>query len=184
MMQFFEHVTVLRDCDAIAIPAGIAVTLNKDREVVITQALGGSYTVNDDGQLLRIASKDADALGKDDVVEKESDLDLGEGDGVNLVRIYDQLRTCYDPEIPINIVELGLIYDINCFELLNGRHHVRITMTLTSAGCGMGTILAEEIREKCLCVSNVDAIEVILVYDPPWSRDMVSEAAKLQLGLL
>ncbi|MEY8253254.1 MAG: putative Fe-S cluster assembly protein SufT [Colwellia sp.] len=184
MMQFFEHVTVLRDCNAIAIPAGIAVTLNEGKEVVITQALGGSYTVNDDGQLLRIAGKDADALGKDDVVENESDLDVSEGDGVNLVRIVDQLRSCYDPEIPINIVELGLIYDINCYALLDGRHHVRITMTLTSAGCGMGKILAEEIREKCLSVANVDDIEVIFAYDPPWSDDMISDAAKLQLGLL
>ncbi|OUS28746.1 putative Fe-S cluster assembly protein SufT [Thalassotalea sp. 42_200_T64] len=183
-MQFVEHVTVLRNCDAIVIPAGITVTLNKGREVVITQALGGSYTVNDNGQLLRVASQDADALGKADIPKNESKAEFGKENGVNLVRIYEQLSTCYDPEIPINIVELGLVYDVNCYELLDGRHHIRITMTLTSAGCGMGTVLAEDIRVKCLNVANVDVIEVIFVYDPPWQQDMMSEAAKLQLGLL
>ena len=99
-------------------------------------------------------------------------------------QIYEQLKSCYDPEIPINIVELGLIYDVNCYQLIDGRNLVRITMTLTAAGCGMGTVIAEDVKRKCMDVPNVDDVDVTVVFDPPWSYDMISDAAKLQLGLL
>lgn len=180
----FEHVTVLRDCKAITIPYGETITLKKGDEVVITQALGGSYTLSYHGQLLRVANEDGDALGKSVItvtaVSAENTIDHQ----VNLVQIYEQLKTCYDPEIPVNIVELGLIYDVNCYQLIDGRNLVRITMTLTAAGCAMGTVIAEEVKRKCLALANVDQVEVDIVFDPPWSYEMVSDAAKIQLGLL
>lgn len=183
-MMHVEHVTVLRDCHAITIPNGVAVTLSKGREVVITQALGGSFTVNDSGQLLRISGQDGDALAQtvvDLIPAAEQNVDDHQ---VNFVQIYDQIRTCYDPEIPINIVDLGLIYDVNCYELLDGRHLVRISMTLTAFGCGMGSLIAEEVKSKCLSVPNVDDVEVNIVFDPPWNETMISDVAKLELGLL
>lgn len=180
----FEHVTVLRDCKAIAIPYGETIILKKGDEVVITQALGSSYTVNYHGQLLRVDNADGDAIGKSvpmtTAVSEENTADHD----VNFVRLYEQLRTCYDPEIPVNIVELGLIYDVNCYQLIDGRNLVRITMTLTAAGCAMGTVIADEVKRKCLALANVDQVEVTIVFDPPWSYEMVSDAAKLQLGLL
>ena len=184
MSTMFENVTVLRDCNAITIPNGISMTLSKGSKVVITQALGGSYTVNARGQLLRIAGEDGDALGKPVIMQSKADKESSKDQGVNFMRVFAQLKTCYDPEIPINIVELGLIYDVNCYQLIDGRNLLRITMTLTAAGCGMGNILAEEVRDRCLTVANVDEVEVKLVFDPPWSYEMISDAAKLQLGLL
>lgn len=182
----FEHVTLLRNCNAITIPNGEPVNLLKDSEVVITQALGGSYTVNYHGQLVRVAGENGDALGKSDFTQAKKNAKSGntEDHQVNLMQIYEQLKSCYDPEIPVNIVELGLIYDVNCYQLIDGRNLVRITMTLTAAGCGMGTVMAEEVKRKCMEVANVDDVDVAIVFDPPWSYDMVSEAAKLQLGLL
>jgi probable FeS assembly SUF system protein SufT len=180
-----EHVTLLRDCKAITIPNGVAITLTKGSDVIITQALGSSYTIYVSGQLCRVAGEDGDTLGKAVILpvtppaEKKAD-----DQGINLDQIFDQIRTCYDPEIPVNIVDLGLIYDVNCYELIDGRHFVRITMTLTAAGCGMGTIIAEEVKSKCLSVPNVDDVEVTLVFDPPWSYDMISDVGKLELGLL
>ncbi|PKH02665.1 putative Fe-S cluster assembly protein SufT [Psychromonas sp. MB-3u-54] len=178
----FEQVTVLRDCKAITIPNGGMITLKKGDQVVITQALGGSYTVNYHGQLLRVTSEDADALGKPALtaVSEQNTIDHE----VNFVQLYDQLKSCYDPEIPVNIVELGLIYDVNCYQLIDGRNLVRIIMTLTAAGCAMGTVIADEVKRKCLALANVDQVEVVIVFDPPWSYEMVSDAAKLQLGLL
>ncbi len=194
MVNRFESVTVRRDCPAIIIPGGENVILAKGREVVITQALGGSYTVNDRARLLRVAGENGDALGKPVIKETHVQGENQAGDynrleqdrdtGVNFIRLFEQLKSCYDPEIPINIVDLGLIYDVNCYELLDGRYLIRIIMTLTAAGCAMGTILADDIRHKCLTVANVGDVEVNIVYDPPWSYDMISDNAKLELGLL
>lgn len=180
----FEHLSVQRDCNAITIPDGASVTLNKGSEVVITQALGGNYTVNYQGRLLQVAGEDADALGqhfsaitqltKNNFVDPE----------INFTQIFAQLKTCYDPEIPVNIVELGLIYDVNCYQLLDGGYLLRITMTLTSAGCGMGAVMVEQIKRKCLSITNVEDVEVSIVFDPLWSAEMLSDTAKVQLGLL
>jgi len=181
----FEHVTVVRDCNAITIPDGVTVTLRKGSEVVITQALGASYTVNYHGQLLRIAEQDGDALGKSvNEATVVTETENNESDEVNFDQVFAQMKTCYDPEIPVNIVDLGLIYDVNCYPLLDGRNLLRISMTLTSFGCGMGGVIADEVKRKCLQVANVDEVEVTLVFDPPWRYEMISDSAKLQLGLL
>ncbi|MDX1303116.1 putative Fe-S cluster assembly protein SufT [Photobacterium sp.] len=184
MQKDFEVATVLRDCDAIVIPSGTPVTLPAHCRVVIIQELGGSFTVNENGRLLRIADKDADALGKKATASVALNRETDTSSEVDLSLVMDQLKTCYDPEIPVNIVDLGLIYTLDHSLLIDGRQMVSITMTLTAFGCGMGPVLVEDIREKVLRVPGVDLVDVRIVYDPPWSVDMMSDAAKLALGLL
>lgn len=185
MNKALEAVTVLRDCSAIAIPSGVPIILPEGCEVLITQALGDTFTVNDHGQLLRIAGTDADALGKEPpLAAQPTTTESNNRFDVDLEQVKEQLRTCYDPEIPVNIVDLGLIYHLSCSTLIDGRQMIRITMTLTAAGCGMGQVIAEDIQQKILSVPGVDLVDVKVVYDPPWSREMMSDAAKLQLGML
>ena len=174
-----------RDCDAILIPVGTPLSLPEGTTVLITQALGGSYTVNVNGNLARIDAKNADALGFD--IKNNIDLDTKKeitGDGVvDEELVWQQLKTCYDPEIPINIVELGLIYQCDITPLGADGNQVDITMTLTSPGCGMGDYLAEDIRLKISNLPNVSKVNVDVTFDPPWSYDMMSEAAKLETGM-
>lgn len=184
-MQENKPITLERDCDAVLIPVGTALELPEGTVVLVTQALGGSYTVNVNGNLARIAAKDADALGfeiedsADETIEKEVS-----GDGsVDEDLVWDQMRTCYDPEIPINIVELGLIYECNITPLGAEGNQVDITMTLTAAGCGMGDFLAEDVRAKIYTVPNVTKVNVYVIFEPPWSQDMMSEAARLETGM-
>ena len=181
-MQPTKTIALLRDCDAALIPDGTPVRLTQGTPVAITQALGGSYTVNTGGNLARIAGRDADALGFE--AEQEAPLETGAAaDGnVNEALVWEQLHTCYDPEIPINIVELGLIYQCEVVPLKTG-NLVNITMTLTAPGCGMGEFLVEDVRDKVLRVPNVTQVNVELTFDPPWHQSMMSEAARLQTGL-
>ncbi len=184
-MQHNEPITIVRDCNAALIPDGTPIKLEKDSVVYITQALGGSYTVNINGNLARVDSKDADALGFE-VEEKSNESEAVHeltGDGsVEESLIWDQLRTCYDPEIPIDIVELGLIYNCSVTPVEAG-NQVDITMTLTAPGCGMGEFLAEDVRSKIYSLPNVTQVNVELTFDPPWNQTMMSEAARLQTGL-
>ncbi len=176
-----EAIELVRDCDAVLIPSGDAVTLRKGEIVHVTQALGGSYTVYINGNLARITGSDADALGFDPVEETTI---AASGDGqVDESQVWDAMRTCYDPEIPINIVELGLIYDCSVQRLAEGGNRVDIRMTLTAPGCGMGTILVEDVRQKIAQIPNVTDVSVDLVFDPPWNMEMMSEAARLQTGM-
>ncbi len=183
-MRHNEQIAIIRDCDAALIPDGTPIRLEKGNIVYITQALGGSYTVNVNGNLARIDSKDADALGFDVEIQNISTVDKEmTGDGsVEEEHIWAQLHTCYDPEIPIDIVELGLVYDCSVSPLETG-NQVNITMTLTAPGCGMGEFLAEDVRNKILNVPNVTQVSVDLTFDPPWNQTMMSEAARLQTGL-
>lgn len=184
-MQENKPVTLNRDCDAVLIPVGTPITLPQGSVVLITQALGGSYTVNANGNLARVDASNADALGFE--VEENLQPTAGKeitGDGtVAEVLIWDQLRTCYDPEIPINIVELGLIYECNITPLGADGNRVDIVMTLTAAGCGMGDFLAEDVRTRVLTVPNVTSVNVDVTFDPPWSQEMMSEAARLETGM-
>lgn len=184
-MQHNEPISLLRDCEAALIPDGTSIKLVKDSIVYITQALGGSYTVNINGNLARVDSKDADALGfeVEDISNESRQVKELSGDGsVEEALIWDQLRTCYDPEIPIDIVELGLIYNCNVTPLEEG-NQVDITMTLTAPGCGMGEFLADDVRSKINSLPNVTQVNVELTFDPPWNQTMMSEAARLQTGL-
>lgn len=180
--QDSEPVTLKRDCEVIVVPSGIPETLEKGCLVYVTQAMGGSFTIYFEGNLYRVAGTDADALGKEPIKPPELPPGATEEDLKTL--IWDQMRTIYDPEIPINIVELGLIYDCRVSRLENDQRYVYIEMTLTAPGCGMGEILVEDVKEKVGLIPTVNKVDVELVFDPPWSQTMMSEAARLEAGLL
>ncbi len=176
-----EPVVIYRDVRAVMVPAGAEVTLKAGQAGYITQALGGSFTVYVDGNLLRIAGEDADALGKDVVKPIELPPNATDDDVRNAV--WDQLKTCYDPEIPINIVDLGLVYECEVRHGEDGSRTVDVKMTLTAPGCGMGDILLDDARDKLERIPTVSEVKVELVFDPPWSPSMMSEAARLQTGM-
>lgn len=180
-------ITLARDCDAILIPMGTPITLQQGSIVFITQALGGAYTININGNLARIAEKDADALGiADPDLDANPDRNVAgiSGDGtVDEDLIWEKMKTCFDPEIPINIVELGLIYDCTITPLNNGGNRVDIIMTLTAPGCGMGQFIADDVRYKIESVPNVTDVNVALTFEPPWNQNMMSESARLATGM-
>ncbi len=182
MSEDSEPVVLRRNCKAVVIPAGFEIELNKNELVYITQAMGGSFTVYFEGSLFRIAGKDADALGKDPQPAPELPAEASKEEFEKVV--WDQIRTCYDPEIPINIVDLGLIYGITVDDTDPQSLKLTVQMTLTAPGCGMGDVLVEDVRDKVAIIPTVDEVEVDLVFDPPWSQDMMSEAARLEAGLL
>lgn len=177
-----EAVTLQRDVEAIMVPAGIPVTLRTDKTGFITQALGGSFTVYIEGNLFRVAGKDADALGKEPMIGPELPPDATDEDVKKLV--WDQMRACYDPEIPINIVELGLVYSCEITRSENGARIADIKMTLTAPGCGMGEVLVQDVKDKVEMVPTIERADVELVFDPPWNQSMMSEAARLQTGMM
>lgn len=177
-----EPVQLYRDVPAVLIPAGDEVILRKGANGYITQALGGSFTVYLDGSLFRIAGENADALGKDPVPPPSLPPDASEADLEKLV--WDQMRTCFDPEIPINIVDLGLVYECSIRRQDDGNRLVEIKMTLTAPGCGMGEILVHDVRSKIELIPTVSKADVELVFDPPWSQEMMSEEARLQTGMM
>src|SRR4051794_6687596 len=175
--------TLTRDCIAIRIPSGESITLSAGTPVFITQALGGSYTVATDQGLARIAQTDGDALGiaptaAGDATPVRSDIRVEEK------QVWDQLRTCYDPEIPVNIVDLGLVYDCAIEQPEGQAAKVQVKMTLTAPGCGMGPVIAQEAQQKILSLPGVADADVVLVWDPPWNQAMISEVGKMKLGLL
>ncbi|KGM56681.1 FeS assembly SUF system protein SufT [Lysobacter arseniciresistens ZS79] len=179
-----EPVRFERDCPAVLVPQGDAVNLPAGSVGYITQALGGSYTVFVEGNLFRIAGQDADAIGK----EPTDPIELTEGADDDEVEqlVWRQLRTCFDPEIPINVVDLGLVYEatVKPHPGRPGERLVAITMTLTAPGCGMGEVLVSDVRDKVELIPTVAEADVELVFDPPWGRHMMSEAARLETGML
>ena len=177
-----ENILVLRrDVDALLIPSGARIFLQAGTEVRITQALGGSYTVNIYGNLARIDANDADALGLETEAEIPESI-LAEMTLEEL--IWKQLKKCYDPEIPVNVVDLGLIYQCDILPLGANEFQVKIKMTLTAPGCGMGPTIANDVRRKVSAAPRVKSVDVDMVFDPPWTREMMSDAAKLELGML
>lgn len=176
-----EPVRFERDCPAVMVPQGDAVTLPAGQAGYITQALGGSFTVFVDGNLFRIAGVDADAIGK----LPPAPLELAEGaeDAEVEKLVWQQLRTCFDPEIPIDIVELGLVYDCDLEPVADGQRKVNVRMTLTAPGCGMGEVLVDDVRTKIEMIPTVSEADVELVFDPPWNHNMMSDAAKLETGM-
>lgn len=181
--DFNEPINLRRDCEAILIPDGTSITLTEGTAVYVTQALGGSVTVNVNGNLARIPPHNVDAIGLE-VETAPSDASAISGDGtVDEALVWDQLSTCFDPEIPINIVELGLIYRCEVQPLESGGNKVDIDMTLTAPGCGMGPFLVDDVEQKLALVANVTEVHVELVFDPIWNPEMMSEAARLQTGL-
>ena len=179
--QTSEPIRFERDCAAVMVPQGDEVTLPAGQVGYITQALGGSFTVYVDGNLFRIRGADADALGKEPPPPLELAENAGDEDVEKLV--WQQLRTCFDPEIPINIVELGLVYRCDVERLDDGDRKVRVDMTLTAPGCGMGDILVDDVRTKLEAIPTVAEADVELVFDPPWNHSMMSDAARLETGM-
>jgi len=177
-----ESVALKRDCRAVQIPAGNTIVIPQGTEVTITQSLGDSFTVNVGGNLARIEGADADALGK--TAAKSPELAEDASQEEIETRVWDQLRTCFDPEIPVNIVDLGLVYNCNVAELDNGQREVKVVMTLTAPGCGMGDVIAGDAKRKLEALPTVGQVTVDVVFEPPWAPEMMSDAAKLQMGML
>ena len=179
-----EPITLNRDVSAIVIPAGVQVNLRKGDVVTIMQSLGGSYTVSSErgGIMARISAIDADSLGKEAEVIHAYET----GTDPESVRkaSWEFMRTVYDPEIPVNVVDLGLIYDCQVKAIHDGLNHVHVTMTLTAPGCGMGPVIQADIESGIKRMDCVETVDVEVVLDPPWRQDMMTEAAQLQLGML
>ena len=173
-------ITISRNCDATMIPAGEKIVLIEGTHVRITQSLGGNFTVLVNGNLVKVLGQDADALGLEEVIKKELKVPARLA---NEADIWDAMKQCFDPEIPVNIVDLGLIYDLK----ISGKkseQNIHIKMTLTAPGCGMGPSIAQDVENKVTSLNGINNVDVELVWDPQWERDMMSEDAKLQLGML
>lgn len=176
-----EPVTFERDCEAVLIPVGEKIELPAGTAGFITQALGGSFTVYIEGNLFRIAGTDADAIGKEPMRPPEVPDDASDEEFEQTV--WQQMRTCFDPEIPINIVDLGLVYSCEIERTGTGQRRIDVKMTLTAPGCGMGDFLMADVREKLEIIPTVERADVEIVFDPPWNPSMMSEEARLEAGL-
>lgn len=181
MRQRRENVLVRRPVEVELIPDGTRFELPAGTMAEVTQALGSSFTLYVEGRLVRLQGEDADAIGKTPpaaptLAENASDEDVR-------ALVWETLKTCYDPEIPVDIVELGLVYVCDVLPQDNGQVRVSIKMTLTAPGCGMGESIAQEVRQKLSRLPRIEQVDVEIVFDPPWSREMMSEAAELSLGL-
>ena len=179
MNQTKKSIRLLRDVEANMVPSGDKVTLAEGNLVQITQSLGGNHTVIINGNMAQISSNNADALG----IKVEEDLHHSTDSSFSEKLVWDQLKTCYDPEIPVNIVELGLIYDLSIKNEENGEIYITIMMTLTAPGCGMGPVIADEVERKVSALNSVKSVKVELVWEPQWNQGMMSEAAQLELGM-
>ena len=173
-------ITVSRNCDATMIPAGEKIILIEGTHVRITQSLGGNFTVLVNGNLVKVSGKDADALGLENEVKKNRKIPSRVATEDDM---WEAMKQCFDPEIPVNIVDLGLIYDLKIAGEKN-KQDINIKMTLTAPGCGMGPSIAQDVENKVSVLNGVNNVNVELVWEPQWDRDMMSEEAKLQLGML
>jgi probable FeS assembly SUF system protein SufT len=177
-----EPVVIQRDVEAVMVPSGQPITLKLGLAGYITQALGGSFTLYIEGNLYRLAGEQADAIGKEPITPPELPPNATEDDVRELV--WQQMRACYDPEIPINIVDLGLVYELKVTPNGDGTRDVDVTITLTAPGCGMGDVLVADVRDKVAVIPTVRTVNVSLSFDPPWNQSMMSEAARLQTGMM
>ncbi|HUR57679.1 MAG TPA: putative Fe-S cluster assembly protein SufT [Opitutaceae bacterium] len=174
--------TLERECQATLIPAGDVVTLPQGTEVYIAQTLGGNVTVRTDRGLFRIAREDAGAIGGYVASATPEEVPAANG-AFSEQSVWDALKTCFDPEIPVNIVDLGLIYDLAIEPQAEGKHSVEVKMTLTAPGCGMGPVIAEDARQKIAALPTVESAKVHIVWDPQWTPQMISEEGRKKLGL-
>ncbi len=182
-MENNELIELKRDCDASLIPSGDPITLNKGEMVRITQSLGGSYTVLINGNLARIEGSDTDAIGIE-TVDKNDDINIEINDENIEPMVWDALKNCFDPEIPVNIVDLGLVYDCTIKKQKNNDYHVSIKMTLTAPGCGMAGHISNDARVKVANLRGISDVEVDIVWEPQWNQSMMTDDAKLQLGMM
>ena len=181
-LELHTPIYLTRDCEATLIPGGQKMTLSQGDCVVVTQALGGSFTVRTDmGHLARIDAHDADALGLEGEQANEQPLAAGP---FELQRVIETLKTVFDPEIPVNVVDLGLVYVCEVHPLAGGGHQVEIKMSMTAPGCGMGDVLKGDAQTKVAALDGVTDVDIEIVWEPPWDASRMSEAAQLQLGML
>jgi probable FeS assembly SUF system protein SufT len=180
-MEEREVVVTTREVEALLVPSGTEIKIPANSFISITQSLGGTYTVAVNGNMARIEGYDADALGKEPQV---SSFEASDDGSVNEDQLWEAMGNCYDPEIPVSVVEMGLIYGCNVQKDPEVGNHVEITMTLTAAGCGMGPVIAMDVKTKLEHVPNVDKVTVEITFDPLWSKDMLSDEAKLELGMI
>jgi probable FeS assembly SUF system protein SufT len=177
-----ELIVLSRDCEVISVPYGEKEILKKGTEVQLMQAMGGSYTVYTAHGMFRVSGSNGDAIGK--VVEPPPAIDEDISDHDFEEKVWEQMRTVYDPEIPINVVDLGLIYSCDIKKEKDDNFDIKVDMTLTAPGCGMADVLVEDIKERISLLPRINAVNVELVLDPPWSMEMMSEAARLEAGLI
>jgi len=187
-MNLEEKITLIRDTRATIIPAGEEHIIPKGTTVSISQALGGAVTIRAEDGLYRIPSKDWDALGAEIsayLKEKETEeMELKPAEAFSESLVWSALRQCFDPEIPLNIVDLGLIYDLKISEKNDQeKYEVKVQMTLTAQGCGMGPVIAEDAQKQIEKIAQVDSAEVLIVWEPPWNPHMISEEGRQTLGL-
>jgi probable FeS assembly SUF system protein SufT len=182
MSHSHESFVIQREVDAVMVPSGLPIRLQPGLAGFISQALGGSFTLYIEGNLYRLAGSEADAIGKEPVKAPELPPNATEEDVRELA--WKQMKTCYDPEIPVNIVDLGLIYECEVAMQDDGTRRIDVKMTLTAPGCGMGDVLVEDVRDKLEQIPTVSEARVEMVFDPPWRRDMMSPAAQLQTGMM
>lgn len=176
------EVRLTRDVKATAVPSGRVAILHEGSVVDVTQALGGSVTVRDGGGMYRVEGADIEGLGEE-VVQMATGGQVEHSDEFSVDQVWAALKTCYDPEIPLNIVDLGLIYDLAPRELGDGKYAVDVRMTLTAVGCGMGPAIAEDARRKIEAIPSVESAKVEIVWDPQWTPHMISEEGRQVLGL-
>jgi len=179
-MNTNNFIKTQRDCEGHLIPSGDPIKLKKGTKVKITQSLGGDFTLYVNGNLVKISGLDGDAINQKKPSTKIASINNDFDEKI----IWEVLKTCYDPEIPVNIVDLGLIYDLNCIEKKTNSYFVKIIMTLTAPGCGMGPVIAQDVETKVKNLNFVKDVLVEVVWDPIWNQDMMSEEAKLKLGML
>jgi len=184
-MNMRETVTFGRNAEAVMIPSGERVLVPQGATGTITQSLGGTFTIiTDRGLMIRISGKELEAIGKaDENAAEAKPVEEIEPDELEQL-VWDQLKTCYDPEIPVNIVDLGLVYDCRLINKPEGGTKVEVKMTLTAPGCGMGPAIAHDAQSKILSIDGVDEADVQLVWDPPWNQNMISEAGRMKLGMI
>lgn len=176
--------TLSRDVEATQIPSGQKMMLEKGTQGVITQTLGGSYTIATPYGLSRVEAKDLDALGIEKAPEEPKTRSTSANGEVSEEDVWNQLKQCFDPEIPVNIVDLGLVYDCRLTKTETGATKVDVKMTLTAPGCGMGPFIAQDAQSKIMSIDGVDEADVQLVWDPPWNQNMISEAGRMKLGMV
>ncbi len=185
MSHVGDRVEFARDCEVVQIPAGHRLTVPRGTEAVVTQTLGGTYTLQVPrlGALVRLGGQDADAIGLEPTLPPEAKTGPAADAGELERQVWDQLKTCYDPEIPVNIVDLGLVYDLQIVPGAGGKSNVAVKMTLTAQGCGMGATIAGDAEQKLETLQDVDEARVEIVWDPPWSPQMISPEGREKLGI-
>ena len=175
-----NNIKTIRECNGYLIPSGDEIKLKKGTMVKITQSLGGDFTLYVNGNLIKISGKDADAIGEKICTEENKNTTEKYDEKI----IWDILKTCYDPEIPVNVVDLGLIYDLVSKKLKNEKYYINIKMTLTAPGCGMGPVIAQDVETKVKNINFVEDVLVEVVWEPLWNQGMMTEEAQLKLGMM